>query len=311
MSRIRDIYGIEYDSRRMNDDSSGPRWIVVAVVVVAVISLGWTLIIRFRASEDPTGAEKAPETKDAPVETLVSQAPSRPPPAVVPPPPPVQVPPPPVVVPEEPPVQTVTPKMKDSYPKRPVKVRNLLMRLEEAEKRKDVEMAVTTIETIRALPGAPAADLDDSLARRLGSLNLKRLFVLRNAQWVKVVTVKRGDSVSRLAVENGSTVASLLKLNGGKLDKVVLGRKLYVMNHPRFNLIIHRRSRTADLCLNGKFFRRYDLIGGVTGKEGAYELPSRTRNFWQGELGVQLKAADRAELELLMPTGAAVLISEM
>ena len=302
MALARGKYGVEYNPRQMDDDSSGLGWIVAVVALVAFVSLVWTLVGRFRQADDrPVDPEPLPR------ETVSDRPPAPERPDASPPPLPATnaVPKPAVVLPP------LEQRMTSAIEKRPVKLRNLLMRLEEAEKRHDVEMAVTTIEAIRALPGSPAADLDDSLARRLGKLNLARLFVLKNAQWVKEVTVKRGDSASRIAAENGSTLASLAKLNGGKVDKVVLGRKLFVMNHPRFNLVIHRRPRTADLSLNGKFFKRYDLIGGVTGKEGAYELPQRTRNFWFNELGVQLNASDRAELEMLLPVGASVLISEM
>ena len=302
MALARGKYGVEYNPRQMDDDSSGLGWIVAVVALVALVSLAWTLVGRFRQADDrPVDPEPVPR------ETVPDRppAPERPDASPLPPPATNAVPKPAVVLPP------LEERMTSAIEKRPVKLRNLLMRLEEAEKRHDVEMAVTTIETIRALPGSPAADLDDSLARRLGKLNLARMFVLKNAQWVKEVTVKRGDSASRIAAENGSTLASLAKLNGGKVDKVVLGRKLFVMNHPRFNLVIHRRPRTADLSLNGKFFKRYDLVGGVTGKEGAYELPQRTRNFWFNELGVQLNASDRAELEMLLPVGASVLISEM
>ena len=303
MALARGKYGVEYNPRQMEDDSSGLGWVVVAVVVVALVSLAWTLVARFRQSDErPPASEPVPREEPAkPAGPPVTERPAEPPPSVATnaaPKPAVVLPP-----PEE--------RMTSAIEKRPVKLRNLLMRLDEAEKRHDVEMAVTTIEAIRSLPGSPAADLDDSLARRLGAFNLARLFVLKNAQWVKEVTVKRGDSASRIAAENGSTIASLAKLNGGNVDKVVLGRRLFVMNHPRFNLVIHRRSRTADLSLNGKFFKRYDLVGGVTGKEGAYELPQRMRSFWLNELGVQLKASDRAELEMLLPVGTSVLVSEM
>lgn len=318
MALARGKYGVEYNPAHMDDDSSGLGWIVLAVVVVALLSLAWTLVSRFRSADpadvevvqigpapaEPVAVPAAPAsvdapgkavtpTSEAPTATVTASAPAVAPSPVIEPPPPQQNP------------------VTASLMRRPVKVRNLLMRLEEAERRRDVEMAVTTIEAIRALPGSPAADLDDKLARRLGKLNVRRLFTLKNAQWVKTVTVKRGDSASRIAAENGSTLASLARLNGGKVDKVVLGKPLFVMNHPRFNLVIHRRSRTADLSLNGRFFKRYDLVGDVTGKEGAYELPARMRNFWLGELGVRFRPEDRAELELLMPVGATVLVSEM
>ncbi|MBQ5795815.1 MAG: hypothetical protein IIW14_07480, partial [Kiritimatiellae bacterium] len=108
---------------------------------------------------------------------------------------------------------------------------------------------------------------------------------------------------------NGSTLASLSRLNGGSVDRVILGSKIRVMNHPRFNLVVHRRSRTADLQLNGKFFKRYDLTAPVTGADGAYEIPGRIRQFWI-ERGISFSMKDRAELEMLLPKGAAVLVSE-
>jgi hypothetical protein len=280
-------FGLEYNPRQRERDSSGLGWVFALVAVVALISLVWTLVGRFRGGEE---AELAP--------------PSEPPPAQESP-----VEPEPKPAPE--PIQSVAPVAGDGemLAKRPVKVRNLLMRLEEAERRRDVEMAVSTIEQLRALPGSPAADLDNVLARRLGDLNMKWLFVLKNAQWVKEVTVKRGDSASRIASENGSTLASLSRLNGGSIDRVIIGSKLRVMNHPRFNLVVHRRSRTADLQLNGKFFKRYDLTAPVTGADGAYEIPGRIRQFWI-ERGISFSMKDRAELEMLLPKGAAVLVSE-
>ena len=201
--------------------------------------------------------------------------------------------------------------LRTDFGKRPPQVRNLLMRLEEAERKSDVEMEITTIEAIRSLPGTPAADLDDSLARRLGALNLRRLFELKSAQWVKHVEVKRGDSASRIAAENGSTLASMARLNGARdLSKLRIGEKVSVMDHPRFRLVVHRRTRLADLSLNGKFFRRYDLSSGVSGAPGAYEVTLPVRSFWSA-LGVSFGPVDRAEIEMLLPKGASVLVSEL
>jgi len=191
---------------------------------------------------------------------------------------------------------------------RPVRVRNLLLRLQEAERKNDVEMSVSTIEQLRATPGA--ADLDDALARRLGALNFKRLFDLKSAQWTTETKVKRGDFAMRIAYEHGSTLASLVKLNNVDVDKLRIGQKLTVMNHPRFNLVITRRTRTADLSLNGKFFKRYYLTDEVKGAEGSYETPERFRNFCTA-MGVPFKPLDRAELEMLLPKGTAAFIKEI
>ncbi len=274
-------YGVEYNPRTADEESRGLGWVIVVVLVVALAWLTWSLLRRPDAPED-AGNEIVGEGVDATnaVSTVVSAEP---------PPPPVAG--------------------RSTLSKRPAKVRNLLLRLEEAEKQRDVEMAVTTIEQLRSLPGSPAADLDDALARRLGSLNLKRLYELKSRQWVETVVVKSGDSASRIAAEHGSTLASLAKLNGGKIDRILVGQKLDVMNHPRFRLIVHRRARTADLHLNGKFFRRYDLKVEPVKVSGAYELPESKRAFLANEFG--FAPSDREELEILLPVGTAVLVSEM
>ncbi len=298
MSLARGKFGIEYNPKRMEPGSSGFGW-VFAVVALAILVLGiWTFVSRVRthAAEaellEATGVAETPPSPDA-SKPSSSQAlkPSN--------------------FPTSETFRSFQP-LKAELARRPPKLRNLLMRLEEAEKRRDIEMAVSTIESIRALPGSPAADLDDSLARRLGALNLQGLFDLRSAQWVKTVTVGRGDSASRIAAENGSTFASLARLNGGteKVEKILIGQKLYVMNHPRFNLVFHKRARTADLSLNGKFFKRYDLTSVPKAKEGAYEMPEKRRLFGQG-VGACLRAEDRQELDMLLPKGSPILVSEL
>jgi len=284
-------FGIEYNPKPLDDDSSGLGWVVLVVVAVAAVSLVWTLVSRImsKPAED--------EIVDPPKPAAVVATPQAPLPATV------------VPQPVAPPARTneaprpIVPPEEAGAVKRPAKVRHLLMRLEEAEKKADIEMSVTTIEQLRSLPGSPAADMDNKLARRLGELNVKRLFGQRNAQWVAKVVVKRGDSASRIASEHGSTLASLKKLNEGvDINRVRIGQTLFVMNHPRFNLVVHRRTRTADLQLNGKFFKRYDMTKETAAKEGAYE--------WRG-MNLELKPADRTELDTLLPKSASVLVSEM
>ncbi len=82
------------------------------------------------------------------------------------------------------------------------------------------------------------------------------------------------------------------------------------MNHPRFSLVVRRRSRIADLSLNGKFFKRYYLTSEVKGEPGAYEPSERLRTFFQ-EKSITLSTTDRQELEMLLPKGISILISEL
>lgn len=286
MSLARGKFGIEYNPRQRENESSGLGWLFILVACVALVSLVATWISRYR--EAKAEREMVESQIEQPVEsgeTVVESVPS------------------PAVTPET----EVAPQ---SVEKRPRQLQVLLLRREAALKARDIEMEASTIESIRQLPGSPAADLDDALARRLGTLNVARLFVKRNRQWVKEVEIKRGDSASRIAFENGSTLASLEKLNGGAVDKLLIGKKLFVMDHPHFQLVVRRRSRTADLHLNDRFFKRYDLTDVVNPAVGRYELTGSFRSFLRG-CPLEFKAADRTELDVLLPSGTTVLVSEL
>lgn len=308
MSFARGRFGIEYNTAKTGDDPSGLLpWALGVVFVVAMISLVVTLVARAkREARDEAEVRALIESSGVDAASLASKGEAdvaqQPLPegetAEAPAPEPE---------PELPPPEKIAAA---GTAKRPTKVTNLLMRLETAEKNRDIAMAIDAIEQLRSLPGNPAADLDDSLARRLGVLNMRRLFGHDKTPWTTEIVVKRGDTATRIAYEHGSTLASFAKLNGGNVDKVVLGRKMIVMEHPRFSLVVHRLTKTADLSLNGKFFKRYYLQGEVRGEVGAYEMPERLRQLC-AEKGILLQPDDRAELEMLMPRGAVVIIAEL
>jgi LysM repeat protein len=279
-------FGVEFDPEPEEKSPSGLRLVVGIVLAAAAVSLAVTLFSRFKGHV----AEKRDAEKQA---------------AVQPPPAAARKPAKTAEKPEE--------KIKVETPeKRPAKARNLLMRLEEAEKSRDLVLIVTTIEQLRALPGKPLADIDDSLARRLGALNVQWLFEYSNAQWVKRVKVKAGDSATRIAREHGSTLASFVRLNPGiDAGKLKIGMEVGVMNRPRLNLVVSARSRTADLHLNGKFFKRYDLALGTSARPGAYEVGPSPRSTL-AECGVAVGSKEeRAELESLLPKGSSITVSDM
>ena len=283
-------YGIEYDPKRRESGSPALRGIVVFVLLAAAISLGVTLVRRASSSSRGPVTDVAGDVQPEPEQPPAPSVEPEPEQPAAPPAPPIRV---------------------DPNGNRPVVVRNLLLRLEEAEKKRDVEMAIATIEQLRALPGQPIADKEDELARRLGELNLRWLFDLRNAQWVEQVTAKSGDSASRIAVNHGATLASLKRLNPTlDVDKLRVGAKVWTMNRPRFNLVVHKSSRMAELMLNDKFFKRYDLREAVSGEAGLYETPGKLRPFL-AEHGIWFNQPDRAELEVLLPKGSRLLISNI
>ena len=287
MAFARGRFGIEYNPNPMDEESSGAGWLVALIVLAAVAVLAAAGVRRLVSS-----APDEPSPIDAPVAVpTVAPVATNAPPRVEPPKPP--------------------PIPQGAERNRPRAAQNLLLKLEKAEAAQDVELAVSTIEQLRALPGEAVADLDNSLARRLGELNVRRLFVDKNRQWVKEVVVRRGDSATRIASENGSTLASLLKLNElPSADRLRVGQKLEVMDHPRFTIVVHRVAKYADLTLKGKFFKRYDIIAPVRAAAGNYETPAKLRAFL-AEKGIALSPEDRAELDMLVPAKSSLLVSEL
>ena len=268
MAFARTNFGIEYNPRPTGDDESFP-WALVLVPAFLLTAVSFT-VVKLRA----------PATRPEPVaEAQPSAEPETPP--------------------EAPRRENSASSSLPGVAKRPALVKNLLARLEGAEANRDTEMAIDTIERLRALPGSPAADLDDALARRLGTLNLRKLYVLKSREWVKELTVKRGDSLERLSRENGATLASSLKLNQLADGNIKIGQKILVMKHPRFNLVVHCKPGYADLFFMGKFFKRYYLAGETSVKEADFRLKD-----------IALKSADREELSVLLPSSATVLVSE-
>ena len=289
MAYRRGKFGIEYNPPRQEPETPWVFFVVALAAAVALVVAGVRLVAHWARGgeviEPPAAVTEAVEP--AATEADASAVSLAAPPAAEP---------------------TLKPSGVED---RPVAVRNLLLRLEEAERKRDAEMAIATIERLRSLPGAPAADLDDSLARRLGALNFRRLFVKRSAQWVAEVTVRPGDAASRIASAHGSTLASLAKLNPAlDLDRIRAGQRLWVLDHPRFILVVHRMNKTADLSLKGKFFKRYYLREAVKGTSGNFVLPERPRPFW-AEHGIGLRAEDRAELEMLLPAGTSIVIADL
>jgi hypothetical protein len=299
MSIARGRFGIEYFPHHESEDSRGAGWIVFAVAFAAAGLLVSAGVRRILATPDePPPAQTAesaaapdeppregPHSEGARAAAAPAQAAAR--------------------------IETEAAALpQGSERNRPHAARILLLRLEKATEANDVELAVSTIEQLRALPGEAVADLDNKLARQLGNLNVKRLFVARNRQWVRQAEVRPGDSATRIARESGSTLASLLRLNSlPSADRLRVGQRLYVMDHPKFTFVVHRAARYADLSLKGKFFRRYDLTAPVGAPEGNYETPARLRAFLS-EKGISLSPEDRSELETLLPEGTPVLVSE-
>ena len=133
MSLAKGRFGIEYDPRRRRDDSSGPGWLVLVVAAAAAVSFSVTAVKRAmekdaeplpQALTAPSGAPSAAApASDAPAPATDAPAGSRDTPAANPAANAAATPPP-----------TPPPPVAPSQPNRPSRVRNLLLRLDEAEK---------------------------------------------------------------------------------------------------------------------------------------------------------------------------------
>ena len=82
------------------------------------------------------------------------------------------------------------------------------------------------------------------------------------------------------------------------------------MNHPRMTLGVNLMSGAADLNLNGRFFRRYDIApppAGVKPKAGIHKVEKDAKSLLR-RLGVSFKVKDMVEIDSLMPKGAMVTV---
>ena len=271
-------YGIKYDPRGANDDSSGVGWIVVAILVVVAVSFVITLVGRISSAPDKSNDDQIVLESAEPQPTHE------------------EIPPPSLSAGET--IEIA------GFSQRSPKVKSLLMRLEKAAEEADLEMQISTIEQIRAIGGGDTADLADELLPRLGALNMSWLFDKKNPQWVSRVKVRDGDTASRIAREHGSTLLSLCKLNGwSKTAKIVVGREIYVMNHPRFYLVLKLRTRVLDLYLNGKVFKRYLMPDGTNSVKltpGDYRTPANIVEFFRVS-GISLPKCEVDEINMLIP----------
>jgi LysM repeat protein len=191
--------------------------------------------------------------------------------------------------------------------------KTLLVRLADAERQGRLAIAVDAIEHLRAIPSM--ADIDDKLARRLGDLNIKRLFSGEPVPWVAETIVRRGQSVHRIAREHGTTVAAIRQLNKfSPAQEPKVGQRLRVLEFPRVAFVVHKQTRHADLTLNGKLFKRYYVAVSKKTSPGAYQITSNANEGPRSRfsaLGIRVAPADMKELDMFLAPGSSLTISEM
>jgi len=296
---------LEYDSNRPDDSSDGWKWAVGLVLVVAVVVSFVSTRGCFRSKpvekpvRPPVPAVIALEQKPAPPvatnDTNTAVAAVTPKPAA------------PSVAAQE------AERWAENSSVRPPRERALLQRLADAERLGRLAIAVDTIEQLRAKPSM--ADLDDRLARRLGDLNIRRLFSGEPVPWVVETTVRRGQTVHRIAREHGTTVAAVRQLNKlGPREEPAVDRRLRVLEFPKVTFVVHKQTRYADLTLGGRLFKRYYISTKRSTASGAYPITSKSDEGPRARfaaLGIRVAPADMLELDMFLGPGSMLTISEM
>ncbi len=324
MGYARGRFGVEYQPHG-NTETHRLRWFVGIVALLVLAAFTWyRLSHRAPAPAPKTSREEAARPSaaaPAPAETPAprarreaASAAARPvAPAAVPTNAPVRaaVQPPPTK--QTPQVLRFVDAVLATASTRSPKEQVLLQRLAEAERQGNVPLA---IDSLRKLCDRPTmADIRDPLMRRLGDLNVAHLFSGRTTPWTVVVTVKRGDSLNRIAREHRSTPAVVAKLNPRvKWERLQPGDAVRVLDFPSAVLVIYKQLGYADLSLkNGQFFRRYVLSIAKAAPCSVYPISPEsgaTVHARFRELGIRASAPDRAELDLFLAPGSRITVAE-
>ena len=190
--------------------------------------------------------------------------------------------------------------------------RNLLERLMMAVKDEKVSLEIDSLEKLCRRP--TLVDIKDALLRRLGELNMKLLKSKEPTPWVRDVTVRRGDSLNRIAREHGTTLAAVRNLNGmQQTDRLTIGDKLRVPEFLGAVLEVHKRLQIADLMLKGKFFKRYEISVDPKKTKSGPPYPI-TREFGPRKrfsaLSIKMNPEDLIEMDMLLAPGSSLVVTE-
>jgi len=187
----------------------------------------------------------------------------------------------------------------------------LLAMLRDAERLGNVPGARGAIERLMYRP--QVEDLKDQFVRRLGELNMQLLFSGTNTPWTATVTVKRGDTLQRIAANHRTTLESLLRLNALKdPNRLSLGQTLRVLNFPDVDLVVHKQLQFADLMLKKRIFKRYYITVRKDAEPGAYPVSSEVGTRASDRLRAllqQIAPADRDELRLFLSSGSRITVT--
>jgi len=125
-----------------------------------------------------------------------------------------------------------------------------------------------------------AEDIRAFVERKIGEINTTLLFSDRAMPEKVKHRIEPGDLIAKLTKKYGNTQDYLLKANGIEKPALLrIGREIWVMKNPAFELTVFKKGGSAVLTLNGLFFKRYPIsVGKATDSpNGTYAVRSRAK----------------------------------
>lgn len=183
-------------------------------------------------------------------------------------------------------------------------VKRLLERVAEYENADDLVNARLILHQL--FQRKDAEDVRAFVERKIGTINTTLAFSDRPMPEKTRHRIASGDLISKLAKRYGNTQDYLLKANGiDQPNRLRVGREIWVLEDPVFELTVFSKASNAVLTLNGQFFKRYEIGLGKPDDTSSGFDPVRKKlskhRFLVGDLD---------ELCILLPTTRSVVEAE-
>lgn len=116
------------------------------------------------------------------------------------------------------------------------------------------------------------------IERQLAGINHDLLYEDRPAPEKVEHTIVQGNLISRIASQYHNTQAYILSANKiANVSQLRIGRKIWVLNQPKFVVTVYKKQFSAVLTLNGHFYKRYS-VGIGEAPEGTYTIRSSVKH---------------------------------
>ena len=165
-----------------------------------------------------------------------------------------------------------------SIQKQSPEVRQLLQQIVAREAEDDLVGARSLYRIL--LVRKDAEEIRTFVERKIGELGTALILSDRPSPEKVKCRIAEGDLIGKLTKKYGNTLDYVLKINGiEKPESLRIGRELWVLKNPVFELIVFKKSGSAVLTLNGLFFKRYSVKAGKPENvpSGVYAVSNRLK----------------------------------